>query len=206
MQCSEKLTLAVVSACLLAVVFYVGLYLYMVYRGYRSPAAQSPVPMPGWMEYIQPPSWMQTIKSPGVAGDDPGSTEDGVYAQIMYNKNLKKCFDMTGTKNGSKLQVFDCNKGAGQLFTYDSDTMLIKNKGSNRCIHLPKGDQKNGNQLDIYDCDQNDGNMKWERVGSQFQLADTTKCLDLDRGKTDNRNKIQIYDCVDNGATQSWRH
>lgn len=211
MDCSEKLTVAVVSAVTLTVASYIFIYLYMVYQGFKSPSANTPIQMPAWMDYIKAPAFLSQIKSPVAAGmsstAQEGTTPEGEYATIVWNGNKKKCWDIDrqGTKNGSRLQIFDCNGKANQQFMYSSDTGELRAKQSNKCITVPGNKQGNGNQLTISDC-KSLPEQKWDRLGSTFQLLDTDKCIDLVAGNTKNGSKVAIYDCGDNAPHQSWYH
>jgi hypothetical protein len=117
------------------------------------------------------------------------------------------CMDVSGysKKNGGKVHMWKCHRGANQAWTYMPDTKQLRDKNSGRCLDLPGGRQTNGNDLQIWSCDPRNDNQKWEVVGDGIlRKPGTDKCVDVSGGSTSNGAKIQLWDCH-GGAAQRFQ-
>ncbi len=202
MNCQEKLVAAVSLAMTCTVAFYIVLYIYLIYRGLQSPAAKSQPDIPSWLNVSTP----TFLKSKGPKGGGFGT--DPFWGPISLSDRTNKCWDVVGgpksKKNGSNIQIADCNKAANQSFFYDADKEQIRVQNSNYCVDLPKNVQKNGQQLDIWECN-NGANQKWVQSSDNFQLDGTDFCIDLTNNNANKGTKLQLYEC-NNSAGQSWAH
>ena len=69
---------------------------------------------------------------------------------------MSRCLDPdgSGTANGTKLELYDCNSNAGQQWIVRPDGSIF-NPQSGRCLDDPSGVTTNGTALQLYDCNGN---------------------------------------------------
>ncbi|KAH9484883.1 hypothetical protein JR316_0001785 [Psilocybe cubensis] len=126
--------------------------------------------------------------------------------EIHPNGNENKCLDVRGAvfKNGTPVQIYDCNKTNAQRWIINPDqSSQIKVAGTSFC--LDSGNVHDSRiSLKIWKCRKNNANQQW--VYSQnntIALAGTDFAVDLTDGNTDNRNKVQLYKAY-HGLNQVW--
>jgi len=119
-----------------------------------------------------------------------------------------KCLDDAGNSaaNGTKVQIWTCNGGAAQNWTFVPDgfpgaagTVTIHGK----CLDIAGGGTANGSKVDLSSCT-GGGNQQWflAGFGVLFNPA-SAKCLDDTGMSTANGRQVDIYTCV--GTTnQTW--
>src|SRR5581483_2186788 len=112
-----------------------------------------------------------------------------------------KCVDVNNgnTANGTPVQLYDCNSGASQQWSVQSDG-TIRNQG--KCLDLYNG-YGNGALLEIWDC--NGGpNQQWQ-AGANKTLVNPAsgRCLDVPHSYTTNGTQLEVWDC-NGGANQAW--
>jgi len=124
---------------------------------------------------------------------------------IVLNSNRNKCIDIPiyQFRNGTKVQLWDCNKMDNQNLTYDGT--LIKSNYAGNCLDISDINGQ-GIPVKLWDCNSNNPNQQFDynKETGEFKLrANNKKCLDLSGGKTINGNKIQTWDC-NNTKNQKW--
>lgn len=112
-----------------------------------------------------------------------------------------RCLDVPSgsTTDGTQLQVWDCNNGTNQQWTYTAAGEL--RVYGNKC--LDAGGTGNGTRVQIYSCWGAD-NQKW-RLNSDGSIVGVQSglCLDAVASGTANGTLIQLYSCS-NGSNQRW--
>ena len=73
-----------------------------------------------------------------------------------------KCMDVvsSGTANGTKIQLFDCNGTAAQQWSWTSSGLSLVNPQSGRCLDDPSSSTVDGTQLQLWDCN-NTAAQQW---------------------------------------------
>ena len=202
MNCQDKLVAAISLAVTCTIAFYIILYIYLIVKGVKSPGAKTNPKIPSWLNVSTP----DFLKSSGPKGQGFGT--DPYWGSISLSNNTKKCWDIVGgvksKKDGTNLQIADCNNTTSQTFFYDPDKQQIKVQSSGQCLDLPKNNQKNGQLLDVWKCNNGD-NQKWVQSSDNFQLSNTNFCIDLPSNNSTNGTKLQLYEC-NNMDAQSWSH
>jgi hypothetical protein len=127
---------------------------------------------------------------------------------VKLNWN-SKCLDDAGNSsaNGNKVQIWACNGGAGQNWTYEPDTdpgdageVVIDGK----CLDIKGYGTTNGSLLDLWSCTSGP-NQQWYIVGSDGELYNPAsgKCIDDPYHSANNGTQLDIWDC--NGQPwQAW--
>ena len=113
-----------------------------------------------------------------------------------------KCLDDTGSSsaNGNKVQMWACNGGAAQNWTYAEDgTLRIHGK----CLDAIGDGTTSGTGVQIWSCT-GAGNQQWV-PGSNAQLVNPVsgRCLTDPGGSTANGTKLQINNCG-TGTRDEW--
>lgn len=138
---------------------------------------------------------------------DPGTFK------LRSSLDENKCIDAGDVKQGSLLQISDCNINAGQFFGWDAKTSTIylystKNQNT-MCVDVKDATFKDGTPLQVWKCD-GYPNQEWTisvppppPKPFKIQVNGQNKCLDLYGQKTDNGTPIDIWDCS-GGKGQQW--
>ncbi|WP_328358761.1 ricin-type beta-trefoil lectin domain protein [Streptomyces sp. NBC_00445] len=114
------------------------------------------------------------------------------------------CLDVAGggKTNGTPVQIYTCNGGAGQQWTLEGseDDLRLRNVGSQRCLDVAGNASANGTKIQIYDCYKSEG-QSWKgdvRATAPLKSVSTGKCLDLSAftKSTDAR----LLDCKNAGS------
>ena len=123
----------------------------------------------------------------------------------LIGTGSNKCVDTNGNSfaNGTKEQIWDCNGGAGQSWTYNSLGELTVDGGA-YCLDAAGQGTTSGTKVDLYQC--NGGtNQEWSfsikhtLVGIQSGL-----CLDVTNYGTTDGSQLQLWTCNDT-TNQQWQ-
>jgi hypothetical protein len=120
-----------------------------------------------------------------------------------------KCMDDTGNSgnNGTKIQIWACNGGTAQNWTYYPDTdpgdageMVIHGK----CLDIVNRGTANGSKLQLWSCT-GATNQQWYIVGAAGELYNPVsgKCIDDPYNSTTNGKQLDIWSCNDE-PWQAW--
>jgi O-glycosyl hydrolase len=117
-----------------------------------------------------------------------------------------RCLDVPGavTTNGTQLELYTCNGGSNQQYTFTaSGAITVYSGSSQKCLDGYQGGTSPGTVVDIYSC--NGGtNQQWvvHPDGSISNVA-SGLCLDAYGQGTGNGTKIDEYTC-NGGTNQQW--
>ena len=112
-----------------------------------------------------------------------------------------KCLDVNGNdaSNGTKIQLWSCNDGPAQAWSYDGSTMRA---GNGKCLDIPGNGQYAGAALELYDCNGSDA-QKWTRDVDQLKSTNGY-CMDASGWDTADGTTIALWYCT-GGGNQVWR-
>jgi len=139
-------------------------------------------------------------------GLDSGGTGGGTSTGPLRAVGASKCLDVPGTSAtpGTRLQIWDCNNGTNQTWTYTTANELsVYSGGTRRCLAAENGGASAGTTAVITSCDNGSG-QKW-RLNSDNSVASVQSglCLDVYGARTANGTQVILWTC--NGATnQRW--
>ncbi len=115
----------------------------------------------------------------------------------------QRCVDINGnsTANGTQAQIWDCNGGSNQSWTYDSSQNLVVY--GNKCLQASGGATSTGTAVVIGDCT-GQAYQRWN-VNSNATItnAQTGLCLDVNAAGTANGSKLILWTCH-GGTNQQW--
>lgn len=112
-----------------------------------------------------------------------------------------KCVDVNGNSsaNGTKVQIWDCNGGPSQVWTWTGSTLTHAGK----CLDVNSHGTANGTLVQLWDC--NGGtNQQWTaQPDGTLKGVQSGRCLDIPGSNTTNGTQLIIWDCH-TGNNQKW--
>jgi hypothetical protein len=130
-----------------------------------------------------------------------GGTRGGSTGPITSGLNSSKCADDNGqsSADGTKIQIWDCNGGANQAWTVESDgTVQVLGK----CMDITGASTANGTLIELWTCN-GGANQQWRASNGQLVNPASGKCLDDPGSSTANGTQLDLWTCS-SGANQQW--
>ncbi|SHH56056.1 ricin-type beta-trefoil lectin domain protein [Streptomyces sp. 3214.6] len=119
----------------------------------------------------------------------------GMNGTLVVGKQSGRCLDMYNTTitNGTQAEIWDCNGGSNQAWTYTSRKELVMY--GNKCLDAYNQGTTNGTKVVIWDCN-GQNNQKWN-VNSDGTITNVNAglCLDANGAGTANRTPIVLWTC-----------
>jgi glucuronoarabinoxylan endo-1,4-beta-xylanase len=135
----------------------------------------------------------------GTGGNGNGGGSTGVLRGVGSNR----CLDVPNlsTTNGTLLQIWDCNGGANQQWTYLSNKEL--QVYGNKCLDVPNHSTAAGTRVEIWDCN-GGANQQWNLNSNGTVIGvESGLCLDVTGAGTANGTPVEIWPC-NGGTNQQW--
>jgi lysophospholipase L1-like esterase len=144
-------------------------------------------------------TWYSALRSvPGSIGD-PGGTASGAIHAV----GAGKCLDVPNSTsaNGTQLQIYDCNGGAGQTWSQSSGRLTVY--GGAKCLDAYNKQTTAGTKVVIWDCN-GGANQQWQ-VNSDGTITGVQSglCLDVTNASTANGAPVELWPC-NGGTNQKW--
>jgi hypothetical protein len=134
------------------------------------------------------------------AGPQNGSGQQNVQ---LVGTQSGRCLEIggSGTANGTQPQLWDCNGGTNQRWTYTASKQLTIYGG--KCLDASGQGTTNGTQAIIWDCN-GQPNQQWNlNADGSIAGVQSGLCLDAAGNATANGTKIQLWACH-GGTNQRW--
>jgi hypothetical protein len=132
-----------------------------------------------------------------------GGANTGTGTTILRGTGSNRCLDVPGssTTNGTQTDIYDCNGGANQSWTYNSSKQLVGLGG--KCLDVNGQSTTAGAKVDVYTCD-GGVNQQWT-INSNGTITGVQSglCLDVTSGAIANGTKVETWTCT-GGANQQW--
>ncbi|MFF4655959.1 ricin-type beta-trefoil lectin domain protein [Streptomyces sp. NPDC001381] len=127
----------------------------------------------------------------------------GMNGSLVVGKQSGRCLDLFNSTvtNGTQAEIWDCNGGSNQAWTYTSRKELVVY--GNKCLDAYNLGTTNGTKVVIWDCN-GQNNQKWN-VNSDGTITNVNAglCLDANGAGTANRTPMVLWSC--GGAdNQKW--
>jgi hypothetical protein len=132
-----------------------------------------------------------------------GGGGGGGAAGVLRGVGSNRCLDVPGasTANGTQLQIWDCNSGANQQWTYLSNGEL--QVYGNKCLDVPGHATAAGTRVQIWDCN-GGANQQWNLNADGTVVGrESGLCLDVTGRGTANGTAVEIWTCS-GGSNQQW--
>lgn len=146
------------------------------------------------------PSGAQAVMA--AAGPQGGTTPPPQSGQIIGGQS-GRCLEIGGssTANGTQAQLWDCNGGTNQRWTYTAGKQLTVY--GNKCLDASGQGTANGTPAIIWDCN-GQPNQQWN-VASNGTITGVQSglCLDASGYGTTNGTKVHLWSCH-GGTNQQW--
>jgi poly(3-hydroxybutyrate) depolymerase len=114
-----------------------------------------------------------------------------------------RCIDVPNstTANGTQVQLWDCNGGTNQRWTYTASRQLTV--FGNKCLDASGQGTSNGTAAIIWDCS-GQANQQWNiNANGTITGVQSGLCLDASGNATANGTRIQLWACH-GGTNQQW--
>ncbi|MFI6761973.1 RICIN domain-containing protein [Micromonospora sp. NPDC050417] len=137
-----------------------------------------------------------TFVGPGIGTGGPTTPRTGEV------KALGKCAEInaSGTADGTRIQIWDCNGAANQRWTVGTDGTI---RGLGKCLDVQASGLTNGTKIHLWTCN-GTGAQQWTvQADGSLRNPQSGRCLDIPGSSTTNGTQLQIYDCNGSGA-QRW--
>ena len=139
----------------------------------------------------------------GIGNNPGGSGGGGGTSGVLRGVASSRCLDVPSqaTANGTLLDIWDCNGGANQQWTYLSNGEL-QVYGS-KCLDVPGHATTAGTRVEIWDCN-GGANQQWNLNSDGTVVGrESGLCLDATGAGTANGTAVEIWTC--NGqSNQKW--
>ncbi|WP_200420589.1 ricin-type beta-trefoil lectin domain protein [Streptomyces sp. Y2F8-2] len=123
--------------------------------------------------------------------------------QKIVGQQSGRCLDINNstTANGTQAQLWDCNGGSNQRWTYTAGKQLVVY--GNKCLGVGQA-AGNGAPAAIWDCS-GQADQQWNiNSDGTITAVQSGLCLDANGQGTANGTKVQLWSCT-GGANQHWR-
>lgn len=167
----------------------------------------------GWMSWTKdlvwsfftqfqsgPPPSTPPPSTPPASSPPPGG---GQQNGTIVGQQSGRCVDITGrsTTNGTQAELWDCNGGTNQQWTYTATKQLVVY--GNKCLDASGQGTSNGTQAVIWDCN-GQPNQQWNlTTNGTITGVQSGLCLDAAGQGTANGTKVQLWSCT-GGQNQQW--
>ncbi|MFI7024274.1 ricin-type beta-trefoil lectin domain protein [Micromonospora sp. NPDC049900] len=132
-----------------------------------------------------------TPTTPGPTTPPPTTPPPGSASEIVGAQS-GRCVDVPNSSrtNGTRVQLYDCNRQTNQTWTYNSSTRQLRVYGD---MCLDAAGTGNSAAVQIYSC-HNQTNQQWNiNTNGTISGVQSGRCLDA--WNTTNGAQIQLYDC-----------
>jgi hypothetical protein len=132
----------------------------------------------------------------------PAGAVVGWY-KLFQNRHSYKCLEMRSSANFAQASQYTCRGELIQLWHYDTDTGLIQNASSGKCLEVLHYSTANFALVGQYEC-HGGRNQQWSfRSTGLIANLHSNKCLEVLHYSTADFAHIGQYDCH-GGQNQKW--
>jgi Ricin-type beta-trefoil lectin domain len=122
----------------------------------------------------------------------------------IVGSGSQRCIDTNQVKfaNGTKEQLWNCNGGAGQTWSYNANGELTVD-GGKYCLDATGEGTTNGTKLQLWTCN-GTTNQEWSFSANNALVGiGSGKCVDATGEGTADGTQLQLWTC-DNTSNQQW--
>ena len=157
----------------------------------------------GWRTWTSGVVWNFFIQFQSGPPTSPPPTSPPPGGQQIVGQQSGRCIDINAstTTNGTQAQLWDCNGGANQRWTYTSGKQVMVY--GNKCLDASGQGAGSGTPVVIWDCT-GQSNQQWNlNANGTITGAQSGLCLDATGANTANGTKIELWSCT-GGSNQRW--
>jgi hypothetical protein len=130
--------------------------------------------------------------TPGTATPHTGPIRSGIAGKCVDD-------DADSSANGTKIQIWNCNGAAAQIWTWANGTLTHNGK----CMDVKGQGTVNSTPVILWECN-GGANQQWTpQQDGTLKSAHSGRCLDLPGFNTTNGTQLVIWDC-NGGNNQKW--
>jgi endo-1,4-beta-xylanase len=135
-----------------------------------------------------------------------GATSGGGSGAEIHAVAAGRCLDVPGlsTTAGTQLDIWDCNGGSNQLWTYTSSQQLTVYSGSSQmCLDAYDNQTTPGTKVETWPCN-GQANQQWNlNSNGTITGVQSGLCLDVTGAGTANGTLVELWTC-NGGSNQHW--
>ncbi|WP_330285655.1 ricin-type beta-trefoil lectin domain protein [Streptomyces sp. NBC_00576] len=153
----------------------------------------------GWRTWTSAAVWQFFTQF----GSNPPPMTPPSSDQAVVGQQSGRCLDINNstTANGTQVQLWDCNGGSNQRWTYTAGKQLVVY--GNKCLGVGQT-AGNGTPVAIWDCN-GQADQQWNmNPDGTITAVQSGLCLDAVGQGTANGTKVQLWSSA-GGANQRWR-
>jgi hypothetical protein len=131
---------------------------------------------------------------------------DPAPTTLHPNGNKKKCLDVRGNvlKNGTAVQIYDCNGTGAQQWRIHWATTYVQLGFTGFCLDAGRT-PASGVGMKIWQCIEALPAQTWfYTADKRIAVLGKGQCLDLTRGSLTNGNRVQTWQCTNGNTNQIW--
>ncbi|PYC88424.1 poly(3-hydroxybutyrate) depolymerase [Streptomyces tateyamensis] len=151
----------------------------------------------GWHTWTSGEVWKFFTQFGSTTPPPPGGSQE------LVGQASGRCVDInaSATTNGTQAQLWDCNGGSNQRWTYTAAKQLVVY--GNKCLDASGQGTANGTAAVIWDCN-GQANQQWNvNADGTVTGVQSGLCLDATGTGTANGTKVQLWACSGAG-NQKW--
>ncbi|MEU6557274.1 ricin-type beta-trefoil lectin domain protein [Streptomyces sp. NPDC046915] len=156
----------------------------------------------GWRTWTSAAVW-QFFTQFGSGTNPPPPPPPPSGNQEIVGQQSGRCLDINNstTANGTQAQLWDCNGGSNQRWTYSAGKQVVVY--GNKCLGT-SGQAGGGTPVAIWDCG-GQADQQWNiNPDGTITAVQSGLCLDAVGQGTANGTKVQLWSCT-GGTNQRWR-
>jgi hypothetical protein len=133
-----------------------------------------------------------------LAGTRPFASAGGAVTGVTG-----RCLDVdhAGTRNGTAVQLWDCNDSKAQQWTAGADGTM---RAVGRCLDVRFSGTANGTPVQLWECNGSAAQQWAPTAKGALVNPRSTRCLDVVQSPAKRGTRVQIRDC-DGSAGQQWK-
>ncbi|MCC9306019.1 ricin-type beta-trefoil lectin domain protein [Kitasatospora sp. RB6PN24] len=130
----------------------------------------------------------------------PGA-DSGPHVGPVASGLAGKCLDDNAdtAAGGTIAQIWDCDGGAAQAWTYGNGTVMINDK----CLNVTGGATADGTSVELESCNGSSSQQWIPQADGSLKGGQSGRCLDDPAFRTANGTELEVWDC-NGGANQRW--
>lgn len=131
----------------------------------------------------------------------PGGSGGGRTGPVVSAAS-SKCLDVnqSGTADGTKIQIWNCNGTGAQQWTVGGDGTL---RALGKCLDVRFSGTANGTAVQLWTCNGTGAQVWSGQANGALVNPRSGRCLDVAGNGTADGTQVQIWDCT-GGANQRW--
>jgi hypothetical protein len=127
--------------------------------------------------------------------------------QFRFRADTRYCLSVDGNwfRNGQNVQLWECSRSSGQLFTWNNDMIQLV-QDPRFCVVIDGNQNRDGANIQLWECDPSNINMRWgpPAYGTGLLVNFNEKCMVVDNNHAYNGANVQLWSCNGYDYYKQW--